>query len=91
MRMAQETYIAREGRVSPINALDKRTKSIANIYDQAERIIGSRHGQRAINIARTYIRNIDEYNARQYGVSTVSTPSLRTAKYPSAVYRGKKK
>ena len=89
--MAQETYIAKEGRVNPINALDRRAKSVANIYDQVERIIGSQHGQRAINIGMAYMRNIEEFNARQHGVSTMSTPSLRNAKYPSSIYRGKRK
>ena len=86
--MAAEISVARESGANPINALDRRAKSVANIYDQVERIIGIRHGQRAINIGRAYMRNIEEFNARQHGVSTMSTPSLRKAKYPSSVYRG---
>lgn len=88
--MASEVFNARERTVNAQNALSRRSKSVANIYDQAERIIGSRHGQRAINIARTYIRNIDEYNKNVHGVSTGSTPSLQRAKYPSSIYRGQR-
>lgn len=65
-----------------------RTRSIGDIYTQTERIIGSPRGRQAIDIARTYIRNIDRYNMRKYGVSTGSTPSLMTAKYPRSVYMG---
>ena len=34
------------------------------------------------------MRNINKYNAKRYGVSTYSTPSLRNAKYTKSVYQG---
>ena len=50
--------------------------------------MGSRHGQRAFEIGWAYMRNINKYNAKRYGVSTSSTPSLMKAKYTKSVYQG---
>ncbi len=66
--MAKETFVAREGRVNPINAM-RRTKSINDLNEQIARIQDNssyERSERATNIYSRYLENIGntEENAR---------------------------